>query len=425
MNFITFIVALAAIYLVSAAPFKRTASKTDITVLQFADVLEQLETQFYKQGLDKFKSPGSFTSAGFASDQLVSEQLLIIQNDEATHSKALRSLLDAAGAKPVDNCKFNFDSVLTDVKTMAATARVVEQIGVGAYLGAAHLISNPLILEAAGSILTIEARHQTLLNIFNGGTPIPAAFDIALTTTETFTLASPFISGCDLPFKANPLLNIKTKEIAPGKKLEFDSPALKGNNDKLFCQMIPGGVPNSIALPLNECVIPAGINGPLAIWITNDSQPLINNAQDRATTQLVAGPAMTICDDPQQKGELGSLLMSGGAAKGGESASTQTISPSAASSIASSASGTETAAASGSAAPSPAGNVSTPPPNNSTSGGGPNEQTGNSTDGSLTVNGWTQVGNDTGAAGSSAASSPSSSSAAPSSSGGGGGGGGY
>lgn len=82
---------------------------------------------------------------------------------------------------------------------MAATARVVENVGVGAYLGAAHLVTDPVLLTAAASILTVEARHQTILNIINGGSAIPQAFDIALSPSEVLAIASPFISGCEIP----------------------------------------------------------------------------------------------------------------------------------------------------------------------------------------------------------------------------------
>lgn len=81
---------------------------------------------------------------------------------------------------------------------MAATARVVENLGVAAYLGAASLVTDPVLLTAAGSILTVEARHQTVLNILNGGSAIPQAFDIPFTPSEVLAVASPFISGCDL-----------------------------------------------------------------------------------------------------------------------------------------------------------------------------------------------------------------------------------
>lgn len=82
---------------------------------------------------------------------------------------------------------------------MAANARVVENLGVSAYLGAANMISDPIILTAAASILTVEARHQTVLNVLNDATSIPQAFDIALSPSEVLAIASAFISGCDVP----------------------------------------------------------------------------------------------------------------------------------------------------------------------------------------------------------------------------------
>jgi hypothetical protein len=109
-----------------------------------------------------------------------------------------QAALTANGAQPITGCKFDFSSVLTDVTTMAATARLVENVGVGAYLGAASLIADPSLLTAAASILTVEARHQTILNVLNGATAIPQAFDIALTPPQVLALAGPFISGCEL-----------------------------------------------------------------------------------------------------------------------------------------------------------------------------------------------------------------------------------
>ena len=81
---------------------------------------------------------------------------------------------------------------------MAPVARVVENLGVAAYLGAAHLVTDPTLLTAAASIATVEARHQTVLNLFNGGSAIPSAFDLAFTPSEVLAIASPFISNCDL-----------------------------------------------------------------------------------------------------------------------------------------------------------------------------------------------------------------------------------
>jgi hypothetical protein len=265
----------------------------------------------------------------------------------------------------------------------------------------------------AGGILTIEARHQTILNIVNNRSPIPSAFDFALSPPEVLSIAGPFISGCDIGIKANPLLTATTKD---GKKLEFASDAIKGNKDKLFCQMLAGGLPNSIALPMDECCIPDNVKGPVAVWITNDSQPLNANVLQRATDKVIAGPDIVFADDSEKNNlGIGSLLRSDKGSSG-ESVSTQTIAPSAASSIISSASGTASSAASETSAASTAGNVSTPPNN----AGGPNPQTGSSSGGKLTVLGFSKVNASDVPGASSAAAAPTSSSSS-----GGGGGGGY
>jgi hypothetical protein len=81
---------------------------------------------------------------------------------------------------------------------MLDVARVVENVGVAAFLGAAPLLTDTVLLDSAASILTVEARHQTILNVLNLGTAIPQSFDIPLTPSEVLAIAGGFISGCNL-----------------------------------------------------------------------------------------------------------------------------------------------------------------------------------------------------------------------------------
>jgi hypothetical protein len=99
---------LGSALLASAAPVKRAVTDNEVLVMSewhriritlpsldllalsaFADVLEQLESQFYQQALAKFQ-PGDFISAGFSSAQIPVDQFRVIQGDEAAHSVALR-----------------------------------------------------------------------------------------------------------------------------------------------------------------------------------------------------------------------------------------------------------------------------------------------------------------------------------------------
>lgn len=82
---------------------------------------------------------------------------------------------------------------------MTPVARVVEMTGVAAYMGATQIIEDPAVLVAAASIMTVEARHQTILNVMQGAKAIPQAFDMALTPPEVLAIAGAFIKGpCDL-----------------------------------------------------------------------------------------------------------------------------------------------------------------------------------------------------------------------------------
>jgi len=376
---------------VSAAParFLGKRADSDILVFKFADVLEQLEAAFYTQAIAKFKD-ADFTAAGFPSSQIPVEQFQSILADEQTHSSVLQSALKSFGEAPITGCQFNFDSALTDVATMAATARVVENVGVSAYLGGAVLLTDPVLLTAAGSILTVEARHQTILNVLSSsGTAIPAAFDYAFTPSEVLALAAPFVTGgCTIPIPANTPLGVtNTGVVAPGTLVTFKASTINGTipESSMFCQMLVGGAAMTISLPMSQCVVPEGINGPVAIWVTSDGQPLLNNVRDRAQNKIVAGPTLAFIDTKPQM--LGQVARGAGLSNSGNnnaqptSTSTFTISPAEASSIISSAG----------SSPSATGAPSSNGASSGSSSSGPNLFTGKSPDGKITVNGWTGI----------------------------------
>ncbi|KAG5353625.1 hypothetical protein C0989_004306 [Termitomyces sp. Mn162] len=366
---------LAAPLLASAAPArlygKRAAS--DVLVFKFADVLEQLENSFYTQAIAKFQD-ADFTAAGFSSSQVPAQQFQNIQSDEASHSQMLQNALKSFGETPITGCNFDFSSALADVSNMAATARVVENLGVSAYLGGATLLTDPVLLDIAGSILSVEARHQTILNVLSSiGTAIPAAYDIAFTPSEVLAVASPFISGCNIPTSANTPLSVTNNgTVAPGTLLTFQASTINGTIPE---DMLVGGNATSTPLPLSQCVVPNDVNGPVALFITSDGQPLINNVRDRAQDKIVAGPTVAFIDTKPDF--LNEVVRPTNSTSGSQpSTSTITISPAQASSIVAGASmaGSSPAASSSSSALS--------------SSSGPNFTTGPSVDGSIIINGW-------------------------------------
>ena len=82
-----------------------------------------------------------------------------------------------------------------DAASFLATAMALENTGVRAYDGAAKYIENPDLLTAAGTIVAVEARHASYLNLINGEVPFPSGFEEPATMEEILEIAGPFFSS--------------------------------------------------------------------------------------------------------------------------------------------------------------------------------------------------------------------------------------
>ncbi len=137
-------------------------SKGDVAILNYALTLEYLEAAFYNEAVRMGKFPGK-----------VGKFARIVASHENAHVSFLKGALgSAAVAKP----NFNFKGTTTDKAKFMATAQVLEDTGVAAYLGQVGNIQSKKILSAAGSILPIEARHAGWIRDLNNQSGAPSAF---------------------------------------------------------------------------------------------------------------------------------------------------------------------------------------------------------------------------------------------------------
>jgi len=83
-----------------AYPVARSTSSSTLLALQFANVLEQLESTFYMQALQKFNL-SDFTAAGFTSPQIPLQQFQAIATDESTHATTLQLAINALGGEAI------------------------------------------------------------------------------------------------------------------------------------------------------------------------------------------------------------------------------------------------------------------------------------------------------------------------------------
>lgn len=147
---------------------------TDADILNFALNLEYLEAEFYTvitSGVTIDRPPHNIPISGvgtqgvtfgagrldFGGERLLEQTALELAFDERAHVLVLRNALgSAAVAKPTIN--FTPGGV-TSIARFLQVARVLEDVGVSAYGGAAPLIQSRDILAVAARIALAEGEH--------------------------------------------------------------------------------------------------------------------------------------------------------------------------------------------------------------------------------------------------------------------------
>lgn len=155
---------------------------TDTDILQFALTLEHLEAEMYRRML--------------ATNILTGKELTYFQNfaaAEAAHVTAIQGVLQQLGATPgAMSATYNFPA-FDSRNAILGFAEVAEEIGVGAYQGAAAAVTSKDILAAAGSIVQVEARHAAIVRLLQGKAPVPSAFTTSQTVAQVLQQVNPIL----------------------------------------------------------------------------------------------------------------------------------------------------------------------------------------------------------------------------------------
>ncbi len=160
---------------------------SDVDVLNYALTLEYLEAAFYQQG----------NAAGLLSGK---EATLVakIQSDEETHVTAITAVIKSLGGTPVAKPGVQFGASFDSRESYLTTSHVFENVGVGAYLGAAGYIKDKTILQAAAGIFGVEARHAAvvgnLLGLAAEGGVYNGAFEKPIAKADVLKAAGPFLT---------------------------------------------------------------------------------------------------------------------------------------------------------------------------------------------------------------------------------------
>ncbi|MGC1872959.1 MAG: ferritin-like domain-containing protein [Acidobacteriaceae bacterium] len=193
---------------------------SDADILNFALNLEYLEAEFYSVAtygatleqrgiLTKADETGPTTGGKMVKFSEFAYLGTALRENEQDHVLYLRAALGAGAAKkPAINLNalgFGFASEEDWLKL----ARIFEDVGVSAYLGAAPLISSSAYLAAAGAILSTEAQHSGGIRMacISKGVKSPAvdSLDIPPSPTEVFDVDK---NGLSIPRTTSQVLKI-------------------------------------------------------------------------------------------------------------------------------------------------------------------------------------------------------------------------
>jgi hypothetical protein len=137
--------------------------RSDISILNYALVLEYLQASFYSEA----ERNGALTGR-------TAEAARVVGAVERAHVQAFQKLL---GSEAVKRPLFNFQGTTEQQRPFLKTAVAFEDLAVAAYKGQAPKLRSKPVLAAAVGIHSVEARHAAWMRELFGITPAVEAFD--------------------------------------------------------------------------------------------------------------------------------------------------------------------------------------------------------------------------------------------------------
>ncbi|EMA56056.1 ferritin-like domain-containing protein [Halococcus thailandensis] len=171
---------------------------SDIDILNYALTLEHLEAAYYNDFLDTYSESEverSEVANYFARPTLqysTYQQIQDVRDHEEAHVEKLTSLIEKLGGNPVEPAKYEFP--YDGIEEFVALSDRIEAVGVSAYAGVAPMIDDTGVLEAALSIHSVEANHQTYFQLLHLQRPAPDAFNSARSMDQVLPIAQQFMA---------------------------------------------------------------------------------------------------------------------------------------------------------------------------------------------------------------------------------------
>jgi hypothetical protein len=171
---------------------------SDIDILNYALTLEHLEAAYYNDFLDTHSESEverSEVANYFARPTLqysTYQQIQDVRDHEEAHVEKLTNTIEKLGGNPVEPAKYEFP--YDGIEEFVALSDRIEAVGVSAYAGVAPMIDDTEVLEAALSIHSVEANHQTYFQLLHLQRPAPDAFNSARSMEQVLPIVKQFMA---------------------------------------------------------------------------------------------------------------------------------------------------------------------------------------------------------------------------------------
>lgn len=184
----------------------------DISVMNFALRMANLQAAFYQQGLQMFKAAdfqNSVTVQTIGGTKIAANLYSYIQgflqNQQDHITTLIQTVYSLDGTPQAPEC-YNFG--ITTADSFLQLAQTIENIAVMAYAAVVvpqfetsnSTVNNPGVQVLMATIASVEARHAAYFNLLNLSIPFPAAFDPTQTMAQIVTAIGPYLTtGCNAP----------------------------------------------------------------------------------------------------------------------------------------------------------------------------------------------------------------------------------
>jgi hypothetical protein len=153
-------------------------------------------------------------------------------------------------------------------------------------------ISDKNLLTTAGTIATVEARHNTFVIGANAGNPVPAAFDTPLDFSQVISIASEFIVNCPPDNPPIPVQTLTSLDVIGSPTVQAgESVQISGNfTEPAFAVILFDGQNTPVQIQNGTFTIPSNIT------VDGEFYVIISSDGSVADGQIIAGPAVLLAE---------------------------------------------------------------------------------------------------------------------------------